>query len=223
MQKDTTTSMGDSGSYHPYTSYPLFDDLDSYDDSSLYPSIFPPALNLNSPRFISSAPNADVYKHPSHYLLAEQQQNLMERRNWCVSRLQEIMNEAEALRQENINLQLANIELNKQFNSFLMCQPPYGHNSHMSLAASSSPSLLDDFQRMHISEKQAARDEKENKENLEVDRVTLPKSISVRSNGYLKTVQTGGNTSKGDGRVRAPHKIKPVKTAVITLNLLIVQ
>lgn len=139
----------------------------------------------------------------------------MERRNLCLSQLRETAKEAQALRQENLNLQLANIELNKQFKNLLMLQSSDRQNSRMSPASSaafSSPSLIDGFRRMRISEKPAAwDDETENRENLDVNRVSLPKSISVRSNGYLKTVQAGGSSSRGVGRVRALNRIKPVK------------
>ncbi|KAA8532635.1 hypothetical protein F0562_032549 [Nyssa sinensis] len=85
-------------------------------------------------------------------------QELIDRHNLCLSHLREAEKEAEALRQENVNLRMANVDLHERLQSL-------------------------------------------------VNRVSLPKSISVRSKGYLKALQAGG--SNGD-RVRAPNRIKTV-------------
>lgn len=230
-----STSHGRFNEYLSLSS-PFFSQPDGYDYTSLYPSISPPNPNLNSRLFSPLTPNSVDYTSLSKYLFTEHQEDLMERRKWCLSHLRETAKEAETLRQENINLQIANIELNKQFNNLLMLQssslgnchvsPTHQYNNMASSAAFSSPSLIDGFQGMCITEKTAAWDdegsdasiETEDGENLHVNRVSLPKSISVRSNGYLKTVQAGGSTSRGGGRFRVPNRIKPVKPAVTTPN-----
>lgn len=161
--------------------------------------------------------------YSAHSEFLREHQDLIDRRDWCLSHLRKTAKEAEALRQENINLQMTNIELNKRFNLLLKANSPQS----MPVASSRytrSSSLIDDFRRMSIGEK-AARGrhhawneiaespsrgrhspEKDLVERTDVNRVALPKSISVRSKGYLKAVQTG--------RVRAPFKT--VNEMVIT-------
>lgn len=210
---------------HPSLCSPYFCQSDSYD----YPSLYP---NLSSHvQFSPYSPGSIDYSYPPPYLFTDQQEDLKKQKSWCLSRLCETTKEAEALRQENINLQIANNELNKQFNNLLMLQSSSTlQNSRVAPvheyvsaapepAAYPSSSLIDGFGRINIggmAEKQVARNqEPDNSENLDVNRVSLPKSISVRSNGYLKTVQDVGSSSRGGGQVHVPNRIKPVKAAVI--------
>lgn len=214
---------------HPSLCSPYFCKSEGYDYASLYPDLSSPV------QFSSYSPGSIDYSYPSPYLFTDQQEDLKEQKSWCLSRLCETTKEAEALRQENINLQIANNELNKQYNNLLMLQssstlqnsrvPPL----HQYVSAAPMPatfpsnSLIDGFGRMRIggtAKKQVVRNEESNdSENLDVNRVSLPKSISVRSNGYLKTAQDVGTSSRGGGRFPVPNRIKPVKAAVITFYI----
>ncbi|XP_074326082.1 zinc finger CCCH domain-containing protein 15 [Apium graveolens] len=208
---------------HPSLCSPYFCKSEGYDYASLYPDLSSPV------QFSSYAPGSVDYSYPSPYLFTDQQEDLKEQKSWCLSRLCETTKEAEALRQENINLQIANNELNKQYNNLLMLQSSSTlQNSHVpplhqyvsaapTPATFSSNSLIDGFGRMRIggtAKKQVVRNEESNdSENLDVNRVSLPKSISVRSNGYLKTAQDVGSSSRGGGRFPVSNRIKPVKAA----------
>ncbi|KAM7463498.1 hypothetical protein LguiA_031619 [Lonicera macranthoides] len=196
---------------------PFLDQSDGYNCSSLY-SIFPPnpPLFSLSPSSYSTDENTQPIELPPSYSeFLREHQDLVDRRDWCLSHLRKTAKEAQALRQENINLQMTNIELNKRFSLLLKVNSPQSMPVASSRCTRSSP-LIDDSRPMSIGEK-AARGrhhawneiaespsrgrhvpEKDRVERTDVNRVALPKSISVRSKGYLKAVQTS--------RVRAPFK-----------------
>ncbi|KAJ0492509.1 putative transcription factor C3H family [Helianthus annuus] len=153
-------------------------------------------------------------------------QDLIDRRNWCLSNLRLSTKEAEALRQENVNLQRANSELNKQL-SHLQLQAASASVSASASAVSSLQnyanatmfpsvnSIVNRLGRMKIGEKgpmvidkRVARgvENVDPVKKTEVERVKLPKSISVRSNGYLKTIQADDGSAS---RSRAVDRVKP--------------
>ncbi|KAF5786247.1 hypothetical protein HanRHA438_Chr10g0450571 [Helianthus annuus] len=142
-------------------------------------------------------------------------QDLIERRNWCLNNLRLSSKEAEALRQENVNLQMMNSELNKQLSQLQQVS-----------VSDSVPvsSVANCFGWTRIGEKGAAASDKRVAHGVEnvdpvkktdVERVKLPKSISVRSNGYLKTV---GASNGGSGRVRAARAVDRVKLGSDMVN-----
>lgn len=115
MQKDKPAS---HCRFHenPSLCSPYFCKSEGYDYASLYPDLSSPVQF--SPYSLGSVD----YSYPSSYLFTDQHEDLKEQKSWCLSRLRETTKEAEALRQENINLQIANSELNKQYNNLLMVQ-----------------------------------------------------------------------------------------------------
>ncbi|KAJ0763712.1 putative transcription factor C3H family [Helianthus annuus] len=161
---------------------------------------------LYSPIFSMTPPVARMRNSPEFAPF----QDLIDRRNWCLNNLRLSSKEAEALRQENVNLQMMNSELNKQLSQL----------QQVSVSVSDSvpvSSVANCFGRMRIGEKGTAASEKRVARGVEnvdpvkktdVERVKLPKSISVRSNGYLKTV---GASDGGSGRVRAARAVDRVK------------
>ncbi|KAK9060029.1 hypothetical protein SSX86_020733 [Deinandra increscens subsp. villosa] len=187
-----------------------------YFDPPLYSSIFPA---VTPQHLFSVSPDTSTLPHQSIVLDYSRRNSpefapfddLIDRRNWCLSNLRLSAEEAEALRQENVNLLMANSELNKQL-SHLQLQA--ASNSASSLQNDAN-SIVNCFERMKIGEKGTTETDKrpargvENVDpikNSDVDRVKLPKSISIRSKGYLKTVQSGdGNAS----RSRAVDRVKP--------------
>ncbi|KAI3817230.1 hypothetical protein L1987_11019 [Smallanthus sonchifolius] len=229
-----------------YTDFPYNNDEDSklwssfikqsnggaYDDfdTPMYSSIFPTTA---SSHIFSVTPNTTTLPLPlplppsvldysrRHSLDFTPFQDLIDRRNWCLTNLRVTAKEAEALRQENVNLQMANSELNKQL-SHLQQHAASASASAISLqncanATSMFPSgnsIANSFGQMRIGEKVTTATDKraargvENVDpfkKMEVERVKLPKSISVRSNGYLKTVLPGDGST---GVARTVDRVK---------------
>lgn len=218
-----------------WSSFLRQEDGGAYDDFDppLYSSMFPATT---PPHHFSVNPNTSTLPVPPividygrrHSMDFAPFQDLIDRRNWCLNNLRLTAKEAEALRQENVNLQMANSELNKQLS----------HLQHQASSASVSAtsrqnygnatmfpsvnSVADSFERMRIGEKGALVSDKRVARGVEnvdpvkktnVERVKLPKSISVRSNGYLKNVQAGDGAAS---RVRAPSRVKPAADMVNT-------
>ncbi|KAK1416105.1 hypothetical protein QVD17_31893 [Tagetes erecta] len=198
----------------------------AYDDfdAQLYSSIFP---NSTSPHLYSATANTTTLP-PSildysrrHSLDFAPFQDLIDRRNWCLTNLRLTAKEAEALRQENVNLQIANSELNKQLSHLQQHAASASSSSLQNYANAtttfpSGNSVVNSFGRMRIGEKGTTAIDKravargvENVDpvkKIESERVKLPKSISVRSNGYLKTAVAGDGAAS---RVRAVDRVKP--------------
>ncbi|KAK9063713.1 hypothetical protein SSX86_017585 [Deinandra increscens subsp. villosa] len=199
----------------------------AYDDfdAPLYSSIFP---TTSSTHLYSATPNATTLPLPPNLLDYSRRhsldfapfQDLIDRRNWCLANLHLTAKEAEALRQENVNLQMANSELNKQLSHLKQhaassaSAPSLQSYANASTMLPSRNSVVNSFGRMRIGEKGAMETDKraargvENVDpikKMDVERVKLPKSISVRSNGYLKAVLPGDGTAT---RARAVDRVK---------------
>ncbi|KAJ4974228.1 hypothetical protein NE237_007402 [Protea cynaroides] len=117
--------------------------------------------------------------------------------------LQETLKEAEALGQENAELRIANSDLTNQLS--LLTQASL-QNRFIS-SSIPAPSIINDFRRLclrdnvltsHVSDEHldasptsVMGNNQFERRNLE--RVSLPKSISIRSSGYLKMNQTSGS------------------------------
>lgn len=223
MQSYTDFSYSGGEDSKIWSSFVHQSDSGAYDDfdTPLYSSIFPATT---TPHHFSVTPNTTTLPLPPivldysrrHSMDFAPFQDLIERRNWCLSNLRLTAKEAEALRQENVNLQMANSELNKQL-SHLQQQAASASSLQNYTNATIFPSgntVVDCFGRMRIGEKGTTATDKraargvENVDPIkktEVERVKLPKSISVRSNGYLKTVQAGDGIA---GRARAVDRVK---------------
>ncbi|KAI7745309.1 hypothetical protein M8C21_003907, partial [Ambrosia artemisiifolia] len=91
-------------------------------------------------------------------------QDLIERRNWCLSNLRVSTKEAEALRQENVSLQRANSELNKQLSDLQLQAASVSASASAAAAVSlqnyanvstfsSGDSIVNRFGRMKIGER----------------------------------------------------------------------
>ncbi|XP_071691778.1 zinc finger CCCH domain-containing protein 15-like [Rutidosis leptorrhynchoides] len=193
----------------------------TYDDfdSQLYSSIFP---TTSPPRHFAVPPNATTVPLPLPPIVVEDFapfQDLIERRNWCLTKLSLSAKEAEALRQENVNLQVANSELNKQLSHLQQKQQAAASSSYRNVHVYpnvNDHSVIDRFGRIRIGEKgKNVRDKRAARgvENVDpikktdVERVKLPKSISVRSNVYMKPVQVGDGSTV---RARAEDRVKKV-------------
>ncbi|XP_052205532.1 zinc finger CCCH domain-containing protein 14-like [Diospyros lotus] len=196
--------------------------LDAIDFTSFYPSMFAP----NSPS-LSITPSdcsldddgtnsiaTDNRLHQARFVLEYQQ--LYNRYTMCLAHLQETLKEVDALRQENDNLRVTNADLVKRLG--LLSQSTM---QNCLLSPGHPPaSFISDFNRLNVGGTIGDRRIAEEVSNISptsviehnrfdrrsTERVTLPKSISVRSSGYLKMTQRGGSNggpSRGN-RVKSP-------------------
>ncbi|KAK3189371.1 hypothetical protein Dsin_028932 [Dipteronia sinensis] len=142
----------------------------------------------------------------------QQHQDMVNRHSLCLTRLREAAKDAEILRQENASLRSVNLELNKHIGLLIkssVTANDHHHHHHQPAASSndfeniSSSAATTSFENMvnvgmrglRIGGGGGGGDHREEvsvesptsvMENVDVKRVSLPKSISVRSNGYLK-------------------------------------
>ncbi|KDP33020.1 hypothetical protein JCGZ_13051 [Jatropha curcas] len=153
--------------------------------TTLYHSIFPPkpsplpsslsfsiTPSTSSPSSAATTDDFDIEHQLHQARLILEYQELCDHYELSLDRLQALTTEIESLRQENTNLRLANNDLVKL------------------LSLSSQAAIQSRFNSREMVE--PSRFERRNGE-----RVTLPKSISVRSSGYLK-LNRADNASNGD-------------------------
>ncbi|KAL1566620.1 zinc finger CCCH domain-containing protein 9-like [Salvia divinorum] len=119
-------------------------------------------------------------------------QQLYNRYTLCLAQLHDSIEEADALRRDNESLRLSNADL-----------------SHRIALLFSRDRLLSDFSRLSVASPSAAAHlsqplaEHNRVERRSIERVTLPKSISVRTSGYLKMTRPGRETT-GDKALSQP-------------------
>ncbi|CAN0871449.1 Zinc finger CCCH domain-containing protein 15 [Linum grandiflorum] len=178
------------------------DDLD-------YASLFRP----QSSDFLSVSPSSYLSQSVVPH------QDMVNRHALCLTRLRQAAREVESLRQENAVLRSINHELNGNLN--VLVRSSAFQNHFLSSRYDSSPplellnafrdvcnlggggeELCDDQSPTSVIEVQGAGD---------TDRISLPKSISVRSNAYLKIGQNAapGASTKTRSLTR-PRNTKPL-------------
>ncbi|XP_010924639.1 zinc finger CCCH domain-containing protein 9 [Elaeis guineensis] len=153
--------------------------------------------------------------------LTLQYREIAEHYDLCLSHLQEAAQEAEALRLENAKLRIANSELAKRLNllsgkqNWQIASPAAGGHPILS--------IVDEFGRLSVGEPPAETSPTSVlafRENQFARRATekrgLPlKSISVRSNGYLKLNQGVSAANRNDRlRVSSPVMVDSQKVCV---------
>ncbi|KAK7280413.1 hypothetical protein RJT34_25477 [Clitoria ternatea] len=142
----------------------------------------------------------------------QKHQDMVNRHSMCLSRLVETSKEVEALRQENGQLRALNKELQKQLNLAIQAslENQFGGGGGGCSSGQTPFDVVQGFRSFHIGEgKENCNSINNNNNNnnlqkelqelsdesptsviennvVEVERFSLPKSISVRSNGYLK-------------------------------------
>lgn len=217
MQEDTSPSDGDNKARKSspvcspdQSENPQFNTTSTF--TSTYSAIFQP--NSPLPTSVSFTPSDCSYDEENNNVVATENrlqqaryvleyQELYDQYTLCIAHLQESTKEVELLRQENANLRFANKELLKRLN--LLSQATIQN----SLLPSGYPplSLVNDFHCLSIGGSVNDSQVKEEISDISptsvigsnqfetssVERVTLPKSISVRSSGYLKMNQGGGS------------------------------
>lgn len=173
---------------------------------------------------------------PSELLMdLHHHQDLIDRHNAVLGHLKETAKQAQALRQENINLKMVNADLTSRLSLLLRASSDYA--ASFGFTGMDPGANLDDVLRDlgmmslggGMSEGQSWDDlttEGDSPSPTSVidsgrvegngdtgDRVSLPKSISVRSSGYLKQQVPAGGSS--GGRVnKVLHPSKTCNTAV---------
>lgn len=168
--------------------------------------------------------------------LVQKHQDTVNRYSMCFARLVEISKDIEALRQENSQLRAANIELQRQLNLILASHHSQfdGSSGHMTPFDMVNLNVFSGFHTGHNygdgkenfpnNQEQEVLDESptsviENNSAIPVERFSLPKSISVRSNGYLKMAQaatSGSNGSRTKGPARPRSSPTPPDVVVRT-------
>ncbi|OMO59453.1 Zinc finger, CCCH-type [Corchorus capsularis] len=142
--------------------------------------------------------------HPR--LLMQQHQDMINRHNLCLTRLREAAKEAEALRLENAALRSANRDLNKELSALIQASV---QNHFVSSDYNSTPfELVNAMRDLCLGSVSSVGEEEVCDESptsvmegaKDADRVMLPKSISVRSNGYLKMMNQAGASHRGKNR-----------------------
>lgn len=198
-----------------------------YDFPSIYSSIFTPKHSSpvdyqyeGSSNFSSGGSRDAQALSLPQFQQQQLHQDLMDRYRRVLVHLSDVAKQAQTLRQENINLKMANIDLNNRFNMLM--------NSTMFHGSDLGPdldSLMDGIRRLGIGVDEEGTSENEAVEKSPTSvmdpglggkigsgRVQLPKSISVRSTGYLKAIRAGGSSSRGGDFV------KPLKENNETVN-----
>ncbi|KAK9061964.1 hypothetical protein SSX86_019148 [Deinandra increscens subsp. villosa] len=180
-------------------------------------SIFPPKLlslsqlSFSSPSdssfdddaFSANAIATDNRLSQASFILEYQQ--LYNSYTMCLASLQECVKEVDDLRQENEALRLANADLVQRLNLFSKAKRQNYLSPSVRSSSSPSSALIGDFSRLGIGasfcETSASSDkvpsisptsviEPNQFARQNVERVSMPKSISVRSKGYLKSISS---------------------------------
>ncbi|KAE8077246.1 hypothetical protein FH972_015825 [Carpinus fangiana] len=203
---DTTTSVRSS----PFKSQ-LHTDGVGY--TSLYSPIFPTKSSVSpySDSGFSDSGSTVISNHLYHSRSVQEHQEIVNRHSLCLAQLHEATIEAEALRLENTHLRAVNCELNKYLSLFIRLGSP-------SADYTAPFGLLDAFRGLSIGDEgSSAWDDVADESptsviesgrvqnvDMERKRFSLPKSISVRSSGYLKTANQasarGGGVTRGATR-----------------------
>ncbi|KAK8636661.1 hypothetical protein V6N13_124403 [Hibiscus sabdariffa] len=152
----------------------------------------------------SSTSTASVFALYNPRILMQQHQDMINRHNLCLTRLREAAKEAEALRQENSSLRSFNRDLNKQLSALIQASfqnhfSPSDYNTTPFELVNALRGLClgsDGVGEADISDDPTSVMEGA----VDVERVMLPKSISVRSNGYLKMMNQAGASHRGKTR-----------------------
>ncbi|KAJ8545897.1 hypothetical protein K7X08_018480 [Anisodus acutangulus] len=198
---------------NPFLSPTSTHQFDSFEFIPNFYSTF--SRSSNSPSLTSFDDTDDLlinrhHLHQPSYVLEFQQ--LYNRYTLCLAHLQESIKEVEALHQENESLRLVNTDLDRRlslltqatiqncllsdFNRFGM-----GVNHDTQLSDSRPPNLR---------QGNVVEPNRPERRNVE-QRVSLPKSISVRSSGYLKLKAQGGNDGgPSQGKARQKSTVPPL-------------
>ncbi|KAF2317819.1 hypothetical protein P3X46_022984 [Hevea brasiliensis] len=147
-----------------------------------------------------------------------QQQDLVNRSALCLTRLREAAREVDSLRLENAALRSVNQELNNHLSLLLQASvqkrcPSSDQNTTSFEIMNGFRNLcnISDFGGEELCEDENPKSVMEVQTAVAKERTSLPKIISVRSNGYLKTSQTGVSKTRS---VTRPKTASPINGAL---------
>ncbi|XP_022878915.1 zinc finger CCCH domain-containing protein 15-like [Olea europaea var. sylvestris] len=214
---------------------------------SLYPSSFPssqsPFLDYvtgdsNFPSSnINSQPNDDdtLLSSCSHQIQL-QHQDMIEQHHTVFSHLQKTAKQVQSLRQDNVNLKMANIDLNHRLKLLVNSTSSFGLSGLVPGSSSGWDPIVDGLGKMSLGGEDGPGEKEEGENEVTAafsqghstspksvvdlgrvggsgeERISLPKSISVRSSGYLKTARAVGMSN--GGRVKAQDRTKTQRVYV---------
>ncbi|KAF3515521.1 hypothetical protein DY000_02062932 [Brassica cretica] len=161
----------------------------------------------------------DQLHHSSRSVMQQRRQDMVNREALCYTRLHEASLEAEVLRPENaelrsLNLYLKNDQLIRSSLRNRLRAPPLrmlsigGNNENQNPAGNRDDDVSDESPTSVIG-------------NEDVNRSSLPKSISVRSSGYSKASQGGGGVSQSRGAIPNPGTCGQQLTTTVTISLFV--
>ncbi|XP_038707724.1 zinc finger CCCH domain-containing protein 15-like isoform X1 [Tripterygium wilfordii] len=147
-----------------------------------------------------------------HSSLVTQHQDMINQYALCLTRLRKAAEIARILRQENASLRSINIELNNRL-SLLLQSSVQKHFLSSDYDQNPVPSeLVNGFRSLYIggdqNEEMSDASPTSVIRGMDVGRATLPKSVSVRSDGYLKMNQAGATTKTRS--VNRPRNVSPL-------------
>ncbi|KAL6193345.1 hypothetical protein ACLB2K_034429 [Fragaria x ananassa] len=176
----------------------------------------------------SDSDTSQAYRNKLYQsLLVQNRQEMVNRHSLCLKRLHEAAEEADALRRENSHLRNVNVELNKQLNLLIHASIQKEIEASSSSVASQPRSpfgIVNGIRGLSIDGKSSTHEEEdlsdysptsdvmdnEEAENVNVERIALPKSISVRSSGYVKLPPLSAAT-KAAARTRIAARSRTAK------------
>lgn len=215
MQKENTsfdiisaTSATDAAPLHFSRSNPFLSPTSRTDylnsDASLYSSLFQnyPAHSLSDASSFDGG-DADRRFHDSSSILEYQQ--LYNRYTLCLSRLRYSIEEVDALRRENESLRVSNGDLSHRVALLFSRDRLLSEFNRLSVSSPStaSPVPVPVPVPVHVATPQPLA-ECNRFEQRNPERVALPKSISVRSKGYLKMMNRSGRETNLPKTVSQP-------------------
>ncbi|KAL2526803.1 Zinc finger CCCH domain-containing protein 14 [Abeliophyllum distichum] len=151
-----------------------------------YSSLFPQNYSSISSSETSSFDGGDIAAterslHETSRVLEYQQ--LYNRHTVCLARLHECINEVDSLRCENNSLRLSNADLTRRLTLLVNQNCLLSDFNRLNIVPSPTVSLP--TYTTHVTSSQSLKEE--NGIRRTPERITVPKSISVRSSGYVKT------------------------------------
>ncbi|EOA35456.1 hypothetical protein CARUB_v10020665mg [Capsella rubella] len=165
---------------------------------------------------VSSSLFSDQLYKSSRNIMQQQRQDMVNREALCYTRLHEASLEAEALRLENTELRSMNRHLKTELNSLIRSsiqsrldydRVPLRMLSNLSIGGNDADEVENQNNQNRTVKRDDVSDESPTSvmENEDMNRSSLPKSISVRSSGYSKASQGGvGAAQSGKSRGAVP-------------------
>ncbi|KAJ7954156.1 Zinc finger CCCH domain-containing protein [Quillaja saponaria] len=209
-------------------------------NSVVYESLYSPTFfakpSLSQESFVSFTPyegssdmeEPDLGIHSLRYnsCVIQKHQDMINSHTLCLNQLREATKEVEGLRRENTQLRTVNRELNKHLSLLIRASVRNQYDGSSSHTAPND--IADGLHGLCLGDKSKGSESCTNGKDQEVsderptsvvenntvgtERFSLPKSISVRSNGYLKMVQAADASNGGRTRsITRPRTTSPPK------------